>query len=79
MIRIHNAEAFTREIERMVAEDESSYLEAIMNYVQKNNIEVESVVRLINPVIKEKLRKEAHDLNLLGKKPTKLLFDGEEV
>ena len=75
-LRIHTQSTFSQEIERIVRETKVTYFEAVCDYIADNNIEPESVPRLLNITIKQKIEAEATDLNLInrGKKPAKLLI-----
>ena len=46
---------FAMEIEKIVAEEEFNYIDAICYYCETNNIEVESVSKLISKPLKERL------------------------
>ena len=41
------------------------YIDAIVFFCEKNNVDIESVPKLISKPLKEKLRGEAMELNLL--------------
>ncbi|MAA58462.1 MAG: hypothetical protein CL855_08400 [Cryomorphaceae bacterium] len=58
---------FTSDIETLVLNSELNYIEAIITYCEENNIELESVNKLISKPLKEKLKAEALDLNYLKK------------
>tara|TARA_B100001142_G_scaffold316296_1_gene355919 strand:- start:5102 stop:5356 length:255 start_codon:yes stop_codon:yes gene_type:complete len=58
---------FTSDIETLVQSSELNYIEAIITYCEENNIELESVNKLISKPLKEKLKAEALDLNYLKK------------
>ena len=65
---------FTNDIENLVSNNESmNYIEAICHYCDENNIEVESVSKLITKPLKEKLKGNATDLNYL-KRTSKAKF-----
>ena len=59
---------FAIEIEKIVAEDELNYIDAILHYCEKNSLEVESVTKLISKPLKERLKWDATRLNFM--KPT---------
>ena len=59
---------FAMEIEKIVANDELNYIDAILHYCETNNLEVESVTKLISKPLKEKLKWDATRLNFM--KPT---------
>lgn len=63
---------FNQEIEDFVYETGESYIDAIINFCEKNNVEIESVAKMINKVIKAKIESEAEDLNLLTEKLCRL-------
>ena len=59
---------FAMEIEKIVAEDELNYIDAIIHYCEVNSLEVESVTKLISKPLKERLKWDATRLNFM--KPT---------
>jgi hypothetical protein len=60
---------FAQEIEALVhANDDMSYIDAIIHFCEKNNIDVESVPKLISKPLKEKIKYEAMELNFLKEK-----------
>ena len=56
---------FAQEIEAIVKDDNLGYIDAIVDYCEKNAIDVESVPKLISKPLKEKLKWEATELNYL--------------
>jgi hypothetical protein len=58
---------FFLEIETIVTEFNVNYLDAILMYVEKNNLEVESVAAIVkkHPTIKSRLQEDCEGLNLL--------------
>ena len=58
---------FAQEIESLVSEQKSSYIDAIVTFCERNNIDLESVPKLISKPLKEKLKYEATELNFLKK------------
>ena len=56
---------FAQEIERIVATDNMSYIDAIVYYCEKIAIDLESVPKLVSKPLKEKLKWEATELNFL--------------
>ena len=57
---------FAQEIESLVHATESmSYIDAIVHFCEQNNIDVESVPKLISKPLKEKIKYEAQELNFL--------------
>ena len=56
---------FAMEIEKIVAEDELNYIDAILHYCETNNLEVESITKLISKPLKERLKWDATRLNFM--------------
>jgi len=56
---------FSMEIEKIVAEEGFNYIDAICYYCESNNIEVESVSKLISKPLKERLKWDATRLNFM--------------
>ena len=59
---------FAIEIEKIVAEEDLNYIDAIIHYCEVNGLEVESVTKLISKPLKERLKWDATRLNFM--KPT---------
>ena len=58
---------FSKLIEESVIDKKLSYMDAILEICEKNNIEPEDVRKFVSPIIKDKLEAEAMSLNLLPK------------
>ena len=58
---------FSMEIEKIVAEDKINYIDAICQYCEMNDIEVQSVSKLITKPLKERLKYDAIQLNFMKK------------
>ena len=56
---------FALEIEKIVAEENFNYIDAICHYCEINSLEVESVTKLISKPLKEKLKWDATRLNFM--------------
>ena len=66
-----NSKEFSLMIEGIVKEKRPiSYMDAIVWYCEENKIEIETVTRLISKNLKEKIKVEALDANLLKEKRT---------
>jgi len=64
--KFYCARTFTEEIEQIVLKNKGmKYVDAIVFFCEKNNVEVESVPKLVSKPLKEKLKCEAMELNLL--------------
>ena len=58
---------FAIEIEGIVANQEMNYIDAICYYCEINNLEIESVTKLVSKPLKEKLKYDAQELNFMKK------------
>ena len=57
---------FAENIESLVLENKDmNYIDAIVHFCDQNNIDVESVPKLISKPLKEKIKYEASELNFL--------------
>ena len=58
---------FSAEIERLVLKSDGliTYIEAVVTYCQENEIELETVPKLISKQLKERLKHEAQRLNYM--------------
>lgn len=67
---------FAKEIEKLVLDNEEmNYIDAIIHFCSHNNIDLESVPKLISKPLKEKIKCDAIQLNFLKKTSrAKLLF-----
>ena len=62
---------FAENIESLVLENkEMNYIDAIVHFCDQNNIDVESVPKLISKPLKEKIKCDAQELNFM-KKPSR--------
>jgi hypothetical protein len=73
-LKIKTPSQFALEIEMVVKEKKIDYLDAVMYYVEKNNIEVETAASLIksSQILKGKIAAEAEQLRLLKTKSARL-------
>lgn len=67
---------FAQEIEVLVKNNkEMNYIDAIIHFCEKNNIDLESVPKLISKPLKEKIKYDAMELNFLKRTSrAKLVF-----
>jgi hypothetical protein len=63
-------EKFSLDVERYVRDNNCNYIEGIVQYCEENEIELETVSKLINKPLKDKLKNNASELNFL-KRTTK--------
>lgn len=71
MIEVLNTKKFSYIIEEVVRDKKIPYMDAIVWYCEENNIEIEVGAKLVSGLIKDKVRREAEDLNFL-EKPARL-------
>ena len=60
-------QSFALEIENIATQENVNYIDAIILICEKNEIEVDSVTKLVSKPLKEKLRWDATQLNFLKK------------
>jgi hypothetical protein len=58
---------FALEIENIVSVENINYIDAIVMYCENNNLEIESVTKLISKPLKERLKWDATRLNFMKK------------
>jgi len=58
---------FSQDVEKVAFENKMNYIDAIVFYCEKNEIELESVPKLISKPLKEKLKYDAQKLNYMKK------------
>ena len=59
---------FSQEVERIVLNNKDmNYIDAIIHYCEHNEIEIESVPKLMSKPLKEKLKYDAQKLNFMKK------------
>ena len=58
---------FAIEIEKIVAQEDINYIDAIVHYCESNSLEVDSVTKLISKPLKERLKWDAIRLNFMKK------------
>lgn len=65
-----NKAQFSILVEAAVHEKKLSYIEAIINICEENNLEPEDVGKYISNIVKDKIEAEARSLNFLPKHNT---------
>lgn len=58
---------FSQEVEKIVRDNSMNYIDAIIHYCELNDIELESVSKLVSKPLKEKLKYDAQRLNYMKK------------
>jgi len=61
------AAKFSLEIENIVKDSNLNYIEAVVQFCEDRNIEIETVGKLISKPLKEKLKYDAQRLNYMKK------------
>ena len=56
---------FALEIEKIVVEEKLNYIDAIVHYCEINELEVDSLTKLVSKPLKEKLKWDATRLNFM--------------
>ena len=62
-----SSDKFSIEIERYIRDNNCNYIDGIIQYCQENEIEIETVSKLMSKPLKEKLKNNAVELNFLKK------------
>ena len=58
---------FSLEIEKIVVEERLNYIDAIVHYCEINELEVDSITKLVSKPLKERLKWDAIRLNFMKK------------
>ena len=58
---------FALEIEKIVAEEKINYIDAIVHYCEINELEVDSITKLVSKPLKERLKWDAIRFNFMKK------------
>ena len=65
-LEVLNVSKFSKIIEEVVIDKRIPYMDAIVWYCERNEMEVEVAAKLLNGIIKAKIEAEAIDLNFLS-------------
>ena len=63
-----DTKSFSIKVEKIANELKISYMDAIVWYCERNDIEVETAAKLINSKIKQAIALEASNLNMMKEK-----------
>jgi len=64
--KFYTSQTFSEEIENIVKDNNGMrYVDAIVYFCEQNNLDIESIPKLISKPLKERLKVEAMELNLL--------------
>ena len=61
------SEKFSQDVEQIVLKEKMNYIDAILYYCEENSVEIESIPKLMNKPLKEKLKWDAVRLNFMKK------------
>ena len=61
----HTSKSFSLEIEKMVRVNQSSYIDAVLEYCIQKDIDASIIPKLVNRQLKDKLETEAKKLNFI--------------
>ena len=62
---MNTTKTFSMEIERLAIDKNISHMDAVLDYCRRQDIEPDTVSRLISKSLKEKIEANARDLNFL--------------
>jgi Holliday junction resolvasome RuvABC ATP-dependent DNA helicase subunit len=66
--RFMTSAKFSQEVERIALNNpDMNYIDSVIHYCETNEIEIDSIAKLISKPLKEKLRHEAQQLNFMKK------------
>ena len=63
-----NSKEFSLKIESIVKDKRITYMDAVIDYCNNNDIDLSTVNPMINKSLKEKIKNEAINLNMLKEK-----------
>ena len=73
-MKLYTQITFSKEVEKIVKDNDISIIDAILEMCDITGIEVESVGKLLTPTLKLRLKDEAETLNFFKEKTVKLDF-----
>ena len=65
---MQSAKTFSLEVEKLALEKKITHMEAVLEYCKENQLEPDSVGRLISKSLKDKIEANARDLNYFPKR-----------
>ena len=71
-VKIFNTSSFSMQIEKIACGLKISYMDAVVHYCDKHEMEIEVAAKLLNSKIKQTIASEASDLNMMKEKIQKL-------
>ena len=70
MLKILSPQDFTIAIEHIKRSKNMTYMDAIQYYCEEHKIEIETIGKLVQGSLKQKIREEAENLHFLPKPPS---------
>lgn len=67
MLKILSPQDFTITIEHIKRSKNMTYMDAIQYYCEQNNIELETIGKLVQGALKQRVREEAEELHFFPK------------
>ena len=67
-----NTSSFSMIIEELACKLKIPYMDAVIHYCERNDMEIEVAAKLLNSKIKQSIASEASDLNMMKEKINKL-------
>lgn len=74
MLHTINKEEFSKKVEKYVEEKKSSYMDAVLLFMEEYSFDFSVAPKLLTQPLLEKLENEARELNFLPKIKNKLPF-----
>jgi hypothetical protein len=72
-MNLMNSKKFSLIVEDIVKKKKITYMDAVISYCEDNDIDPSSIGPLVNKSLKEKIKEEAQELNLVEKSSTAVL------
>ncbi len=66
--KFNTSSEFSQHIEKQALRTQLSHMDVLVDYCERNEIEIESVNKLLSTSLKEKIKNEALNLNMLKEK-----------
>lgn len=70
--KFNTSTEFSQHIEKTASRSGLGYMDVLVDYCERNEIEIESVNKLLSSSLKEKIKAEAQGLNMLKEKNNQL-------
>jgi len=74
---LHDPIKFSQYIETAASKSDTTYLDIMIDFCEKNDVEYDVIIKYITPTLKQKIRYESEELRYY-KKSIKSLFDKQK-